>query len=476
MIEESPRSNQSRSFVSSMQTTIRNGVTRYKSLARAQEARTLLVSFLMSFIGYRMITVALVVMAFNLSGGALGVGAMLAFQMIPGIVLQPISGSLVDRFTGKRLLVLCQFAMVITIVSFMLLLRYESIWLLYAFTFVRGVVNTFDIPGYELRLIALTPREKRGTANAVQALFITIGDVTGPLLAGLIIALTGPEPVFLLAAAVYLVYGIIILRLPERIEGTSPQTDDDAQSANESAEADRLGYRGILMRPTVGIYLASVSASYMVLYGVIPLFIVRSLELGMTEASVGVFFAVMGIGGVLGNIIGGMGTYTTSQALTISGLSGVVGAILLILFGIAGVPVLAFAMLLLVGVAAEVEEIPSLTYFQNSLPESIYGRFFSGVLMVGYSGGLGGSLLAPLRADRFNTGVALSVIAIPWVITGILLANRGSGFRLGRSPFAMAAAPGIVAAPIITNDHVIDEIERQINAEVLNPGLEETDD
>lgn len=435
--------------VDALRTTLRNGINRYKALADAKESRTLLAAFFMSFVGLRFITVALVVLSYKLGDGALGVGAMLAIQMVPGIFFQPMAGSIVDRLTGKRLLVLCQIAMATCTFAFLLLLAFPSIWLLYGIVFIKGIVNTIDIPGLEVRIMALTPIEKRGTANAVQSLLITLAEVVGPLLGGLLLAVFGSGPVFAIAGLIYLTYGLIINRLPERVEGSTRLAEEGSEEEADEASASRDGYRGILRRPVVVLYILSVAASYLVVMGVVPLFIVRGLELGMTEASVGVFYAVMGLGGFFGGIFSGMGTYTTRQALAVTGLAAAGGALVTMVFGFIGIPIVAFALLALAGMLGELEEIPALTYFQNSLPESIYGRFFSLFLVVASIGGLIGSLLAPFLADRFSTEFALTTVAIPSIVFGLLLAIRGGGFTFSRSPFSMAALPGIVASPMV---------------------------
>lgn len=433
-----------------VQSALKDGIERYKALKDAHESRTLLASFMLSFIGSRSVLVALVVLSYQLGEGALGVGGMLAIQMLPSLLLQPFAGALVDKFPGKRLLILCQVAMALLLLSYLLLLRFETIWLLYGITFVRGMVNTLDNPAFDVRLMSLTPIEKRRAANAVQSLSTTFAEVVGPLTGGVLLALFGMAPVFVLASMVYLWFGIMIARLPERVEGANTIAEQGSEKAVAYADADKQGYRGLLKRPMILMYLASVGSGYLIFYGITPLFIVRALELGMTEATIGVFFSALGLGGLLGGIFSGMGTYTTKRALAITGVTAVTAAMAVILFGIAGTAILAFPMLILVGMLFELEEIPALTYFQNSLPESVYGRFFSLFLMVAAVGGVTGQLLAPILAERFNTGIALTVLGIPAIVFGILFAVRGGGLQMARNPFAMSASPAIISAPILT--------------------------
>lgn len=443
--------NLTRGPIDALRTSLRNGIRRYKALADAKETQWLLAGFGLSCIGYRFMTVVLVVLSFQLGEGALGVGGMLAITMIPGIVLQPFSGSLVDRFPGKRTLVLCQVGIVFIALSYLMLYRIESIWLLYAIAFARGIIFTVDAPAYEVRLVALTPAEKRGTANAVQSLVGEIGEIVGPLLGGLLLVLLGGPTVFILAACIFAVYAFMIARLPERVAGAGREVEEGSDEEAENQEAARQGYRGIVTRPAVSLYMIQVLGSYILVYGMVPLFILRALELDMNEASIGIFYAAMGVGGFFGSIFSGMGEYSTRRALAITGTTAAIGGVAVMLFGIAGTPLLALALLVLVGLLAEIEEIPAITYFQNSLPEGIYGRFFSLFMMATIVGGLVGSLLAPFLADRYSTAFALTALGVPMVFFGLVLAVRGGGLQFSRHPFAAAAAPAVISAPLIVS-------------------------
>lgn len=437
--------------VDALRTSLRNGIGRYKAISDSREIRWLLAGFGLACISYRFMTVVLVVLSFQLGDGALGVGGMLAIMMIPGIIFQPLSGTIVDKYPGKRTLALCQLVMVVLALSYLMLYRFESIWLLYAIAFLRGLVATVDSPAYEVRLVALTPSEKRGTANAVQSLVGQLGEIIGPLLGGLLLVLVGGPTVFVISAGIFAIYAYLILRLPERIPGAGRVVEEGSQEESEEREAASQGYRGILKRPAVSLYLIQVVGSYTLVYGMIPLFILRALELDMNEASIGIFYAVMGAGGFFGSIFSGMGEYSTRRAIAITGSTAAIGGVAIILFGMAGTPILAFALLIFVGMLGEIEEIPAITYFQNALPEAIFGRFFSLFMMATVSGGLVGSLLAPYLADRYSTVFALTVLGIPMVGSGFLLAVRGGGLQFSRHPFAAAAVPSIISTPLIVS-------------------------
>lgn len=428
-----------RSPVDAMRTALRDGVDRYKALKDAPESRALLSAGTISYIGHRFKTIALISLSYKLGDGVLGVGGMLAIQMFPGIVFQPMAGTLVDRFPGKKLMIISQFLMAATALSFILLTAIPSIWLLYALTFVLGTIQTVDMPAMEVRLMSVTPREKRGTANAVQGLAITTGEIVGPALGGVLLALAGATPLFILNALGYLLLAAVVAKLPERVTGAyAEETADDA-----STESPKPGYKTLLARSDVLLYTALIVSSYSLFYGVLSLFIARAFELGLGDGSVGLFYAVMGTGTMIGSALAGMGTYMTSRALAISGLAVASGAVAVMLFGVAPTLLVAIPMLFLFGVIGNIEEIASLTYFQNKLPEGIYGRFFSVFMMATAIGGLIGALAGPLLSEWVNTPVAFIALAIPCMILGLAFAVRQGGLRLAIPPFAPEPEPEV---------------------------------
>lgn len=432
-----------RSPVDAMRSALRDGINRYKALKDAPETRALLGAASISYIGARFKTIALIALSYKLGDGVLGVGGMLAIQMFPGIVLQPMAGTLVDRFPGRKLMIITQFLMATSALSFILLTAVPSIWLLYALTFIFGAVQTVSMPAMEVRLMSVTPREKRGTANAVQMLAITSGEIIGPMIGGIILALAGVTPLFILNALTYLFLAAVVAKLPEKIAGARAEEVVEETTEDGTAAPATYGYKTLLKRADVLLYTALVTSSYTLYYGVIALYIVRAHELGLGDGSVGLFYTVMGIGTFIGSTLAGMGTYMTSRALGIAGIAVSTGAIAIILFGAAPTLLLAIPMLIIVGMIGDIEEVAAITYFQNKLPEGVYARFFSVFMMAAAIGGLTGALVGPLLSERLNTIAAFSVLAIPGLIIGIIFAVREGGMRFSIPPFATQPEPDV---------------------------------
>lgn len=77
-----------RNPLTTLRSAVHDGVDRYRALGEAPEARRLLATAVISYIGDRFSTIALIALSFDLGDSALGVGGMLALLALPRLVVQ----------------------------------------------------------------------------------------------------------------------------------------------------------------------------------------------------------------------------------------------------------------------------------------------------------------------------------------------------------------------------------------------------
>ncbi len=447
-----------RNPLEAVKTALVDGIGRYRALRDAPESRTLLLGFAGTRIGYRASTVALIALSYKLGDGAFGVGGMLAIMMGPSLLVQPLAGSLVDRFQGKRTLIATTLLTALLVGAYMFLAQFPSIWLLYTIALAMGIVVTFDGPAVELRLMKLTPRSMRGTANAVQMLTFTAGEVVGPVIGGALLALAGVNAVFSFQIVTLLMFASLVARLPERVAASTVAEEiSEAGATTESGS----GYLMLLRRSDVRLYTGVVMASYLLLYGTMTLYIVRAGELGLGHGSVGLFYTVMGVGSFAGSVLAGMGAYSTKRALGVAGIASVIGAMAIVLYGAAGSIFLALPALVLVGLIADIEEVAAMTWFQNNLPEQFYARFFSVFMMASAIGGLFGSLGAPMLSERLSSGATMAILAVPAVVFGATFALKEGGVRLALPLFAPEPEPEVVGHGLFLHQRTAGDLAEQ---------------
>jgi hypothetical protein len=151
------------------------------------------------------------------------------------------------------------------------------------------------------------------------------------------------------------------------------------------------------------------------------LFITRSEMLGLADGGVGLFYTAVAVGSLAGSIIAGASAQHAVPLLP-AAVAMALCAIALAVYGLASSLVVAIMALIIAGFTTDSYEVIGLTYFQGSIPENVYGRFFS-MLLIGLSaGGAIGALAGPVLERVVGVGAALILLAIPGLTLSIVLA------------------------------------------------------
>ena len=192
------------------------------------------------------------------------------------------------------------------------------------------------------------------------------------------------------------------------------------------------------------LFIATMGAGGIFMLAAVALFITRSLDLGLGEGGVGLFYTTMGVGTLIGGVLAGAGTYTTSRALALAATGAISASIFMTLFGFANSLLLALPALILFGMVGDLQEIAGFTYFQHKLPDGVFGRFISLVMMAIGAGSLIGSLAGPLLAEVLDIGQVILLLALPTMVLGSILAVREGGLRFGMPAPASIHQPEVV--------------------------------
>ncbi|MEE2054836.1 MFS transporter, partial [Nocardiopsis tropica] len=140
----------------------------------------------------------------QLSGGSgIALGMTTALQFLPLLLFGLWGGALVDRLDKRRLLICTQSVMGALAVALGVLATAGAaeVWHVYVFAFALGLVTVLDNPGRQAFVPEMVDREHLSNAIALNSASFQLGRVTGPAVAGLLIAVIGSGPVFLINGA-----------------------------------------------------------------------------------------------------------------------------------------------------------------------------------------------------------------------------------------------------------------------------------
>ncbi|MGA9533440.1 MAG: MFS transporter [Anaerolineales bacterium] len=177
-----------------------------------------------SIFASRMTRFAITLWAWDLTGTATGLVLVGVASFVPGVVLSPFAGTLVDRWNRKLVLALSDAGAAFS--ALMLLLLFASgrveIWHLYVLGAISGGFGAFQYPAYSAVVTTMVPRDQYSRANGMRSVVGSASGIGAPLLAGVLLAVVDIPTIlltdlvtFFLALAILFV---IVIPPPARSE------------------------------------------------------------------------------------------------------------------------------------------------------------------------------------------------------------------------------------------------------------------
>lgn len=186
------------------------------------------------------------------SGTAVGITT--ALQFLPSLLLGPYGGVLADRYRKRRILLWTQVAMGLCglAIGLLVVTGNAQLWHAYLAALCLGLASAIDAPARQAFVSELVGREHLTNAVSLNSASFNTARLTGPAIAGVLIAWVGTGPVFLLNAVSFA--GVIISL--SRIR-TSELTLATPAARSKHPVMDGLGY--VRQRPDLVLILVMVS-------------------------------------------------------------------------------------------------------------------------------------------------------------------------------------------------------------------------
>ncbi len=383
-------------------------------LARPQLRRAEL-AFAAALTGEWAVTVALAVVAFD-DGGAAGVGLVALIRMVPSAIGTPVITALADRRRREQALAIVSILRAVTIGGAAVVLAVDAPHaFMYALVVLATAALTVFRPTHSslLPLLCTTTAELTG-ANVVRGVLESLATLVGPVVAGALLAASGPASVFGAASVFSLIAASLLLRIrydaparPQAVHRT-PLVQGTADGLKAVA-----GHRDLRLLFGLGFAQTYVRGSLNV-FTVVMAF--DLLDLG--DSGVAALTAAVGVGGLIGAL--GVSLLVGSRHL------GVWLMIALVLWGapiavIGAVPVaaVAFALIAVVGVANAIIDVPLFTLPVRLVRDDVLTRVFGVFESIITIGVAFGSALTPvliallgLEGAMIATGALLPVVAL----------------------------------------------------------------
>ena len=154
--------------------------------------------------GIQMLSVAVGWHIYQITGSVLYLGLVGLFQFFPVLVLFLAAGMAADRLDRRLIIAACNVlhAAAAALISVFLLLEPANIWPVFGLLAVHGCARAFHQPASQSILPNIVPRELFSNAVAMSSSVNKIGQLGGPAIGGVLIALIG-EWTYLVTAILF---------------------------------------------------------------------------------------------------------------------------------------------------------------------------------------------------------------------------------------------------------------------------------
>ena len=236
--------------------------------------------------------------------GGLLVVSVGAINTLPGLVVNPLTGVLGDRFDRRKLMMAVQAMGAALALGFAFLVDSEFIraWHAYAYVLISGAFLAVTQPLQQVLVSNTVPREAVSNAYAVNVLTITGTRIFGPFVGGLLIFWLGFFWNFALESALYL--AVVLFMVSMRLRYTAALPDRSAQRFTPLADfRDGIMHLWRRQREILHMMVVSVIPNTILhpVWFLLPLFTVQVL--GADVDMGGYLLAITGVGGFLSTLV-----------------------------------------------------------------------------------------------------------------------------------------------------------------------------
>jgi MFS family permease len=272
----------------------------YRALLQVPGLGRILLSMQLSRVAQAMVGVALILFTLNEYHSPALTGAVTFASVLPGLLVAPVAGVLLDRHGRTRLVILDYLVALLAMVAIggLALAHALSVPVLFAITIVSSLTSILSQTGLRSLFPLLVPERLWERVNAIDSNGYLVATILGPpIAAGLVSVVGGPATLILIG----LFFGTAAVAMigapdPDTRSATSGSLLLDAWHGIQYTWRNRT-LRGL------GFSISLLNLSGGMVTIVVPLIILERFH--ASEVAVGLVFAVSGVAGMIAALIAG---------------------------------------------------------------------------------------------------------------------------------------------------------------------------
>jgi hypothetical protein len=400
-----------------------------RGVLRGRDFRLLWAAESISKTGSAVTTFALPLVALQrLGANTLMMGVLNAMIWLPWLLVGLQAGAWADRHRLRPLMIGCQIASAVLIVSIPVLAWLDALTMSYllVIAFAAGCSNVIFTAAYHAFLPLLVGKDELLDANTRMLGSEQAANIAGPGLGGLITQLSSAVFGLVIDAASFLVSAACLraIRAREPADRTGGGPDGPADRARTTVRADIRAAIGFVARdPYLRVITASNACTNMLMGGIqalVVVFLIRTA--GLSPWAVGATTITISVGGVFGAFVAPRVAGRLGNARTL--LTAPVTDCFLLLFPVAGhgpLLVAALAGTLIWAVGIVMRSVTGGAFRQAYCPPGMRGRVAMTVRFIIFGVWPLGSLLGGVLGTVFDVRTALFILTGANLITDALL-------------------------------------------------------
>ena len=377
---------------------------------------------------------------------AAAVGITMALQFGPLLLLMPVAGLMADRFDRRRILMWTQAVQCVLALGLGVLVisGHVQLWHVYGFALALGVCTAIDSPARQAFVSELVTDKDISNAVALNSTSFQSARLIGPAVAGVLIALIGTGPVFIINGVSFV--GVILsLALIRRSQLVA--TPRLAKARGQIRD----GLRYVRSRSDIVVVLTMVF-----LVGTFgfnfPIFIstMSTVEFGRGSAEYGLLSSILAAGAVAGSLLAARRERVRFVIVVVG--AGAFG-VACILAAVSPTFVFFGAALVVVGFVSITMMNTATAYVQTTTAPEMRGRVMA-LYMAIFAGGTPiGAPVVGLVANAWGPRWSLAIGAAAGIVAALIAV-----LWLSRNKRNQSTATAAIPLPVETRELAAEEI------------------
>jgi MFS family permease len=389
-------------------------------LRRHRDFRLLFIGRLVSFFGSMISSVAFPYQVYQLTHSVLLVGALGVLEFAAILAFAFVGGALADARDRRAMVLLSEAALMACSLALAgnAALAHPQVWLLFVVATAWGVLDALQRPSLDAMLPRLVEKNELAAAAALGSIRGTLGQILGPAIGGVLIAVFGLTFTYLVDVGTFLV-GLACLGL---MRAVPPPVDAERPSLRRVVEGLRYARS---RQELIGTYLVDMTAMF---FGMpMALFPAIAQVFGGPQV-LGLLYAAPAVGSFLFSATSGWTNQVHRHGMGVI-VAATAWGVAIVGFGLSPSLGPALFFLALAGAADMMSGVFRSVIWNQTIPDSLRGRLAS-IEMLSYTSGPAlGNFEAGLVASIFNVRVSVVSGGVLCVIGCVLCAAALPLFR-----------------------------------------------